>query len=54
MPVAPLQVKNVDGRASPTDTATLAYSEKPTSPLNAPASPPGYTETDYSMDVRSR
>ncbi|XP_058019656.1 occludin-like isoform X2 [Ahaetulla prasina] len=51
--VDPQEVKNVDGRASPTDTATLAYSEKPTSPLHAPASPPGYTETDYSMDVRS-
>ncbi|XP_034281762.1 occludin-like [Pantherophis guttatus] len=46
-------VKNVDGRASPTDTATLVYSEKPTSPLHAPASPPGYTEADYSMAVRS-
>ncbi|XP_026581532.1 occludin-like, partial [Pseudonaja textilis] len=39
-------VKNVDGRASPTDTATLAYSEKPTSPVHAPASPPSYTEKD--------
>ncbi|XP_039180324.1 occludin-like [Crotalus tigris] len=48
-------VKNVDGRASPTDTATLAYSEKPTGPINAPASPPNYTEKDYysKVDVRS-
>lgn len=46
----------MDGRASPTDTATLAYSEKPASPLNAPASPPNYTEKDYysKVDVRSR
>ncbi|KAM6466853.1 occludin-like isoform 2-T3 [Liasis olivaceus] len=42
-------VKNVDDRASPTDTATLAYSEKPTGPVNAPASPPHYraVENDY-------
>uniref|UniRef100_A0A8D2LMZ1 Occludin n=1 Tax=Varanus komodoensis TaxID=61221 RepID=A0A8D2LMZ1_VARKO len=36
-------VKNVADRASTHDeTATLAYSEKPTSPINAPASPYNY------------
>ncbi|XP_063147106.1 occludin-like [Candoia aspera] len=42
-------VKNVDDRASPTDSATMAYSEKPTSPVNAPVSPSNYraVERDY-------
>lgn len=40
-----LQVKNVaDGASLQDETATLAYSEKPTSPITAPPySPPSYT-----------
>ena len=44
-PLSPLQVKNVaDGASVQDETATLAYSEKPTSPITAPPySPPSYS-----------
>lgn len=43
--LSPLQVKNVaDGASVQDETATLAYSEKPTSPITAPPySPPSYS-----------
>uniref|UniRef100_A0A8C3XQQ2 OCEL domain-containing protein n=1 Tax=Chelydra serpentina TaxID=8475 RepID=A0A8C3XQQ2_CHESE len=42
-PLAAFQVKNVaEGASMHDETATLAYSEKPISPVNAPASAYGY------------
>lgn len=52
------QVKNVADVASTHDeTATLAYSEKPTSPIHAPASPYSYRDSAdgyYGTENRNR
>lgn len=46
-PLAAFQVKNVaEGASMHDEMATLAYSEKPMSPVNAPASAYGYPRTE--------